>query len=155
VPPPLYIAASGPKSAELAGEIADGMIGVAPEPRVVEAFEHAGGAEKPRVAQLHVCWAASADDARSTALERWPQQAIPPSVLTELARPADFAALAELVTEDRIVEHVVHGPDPEPYLQAISRFAGAGYTHLYLHQIGPDQHGFFDFCARALLPRFQ
>src|SRR4051812_35688077 len=30
VPPPIYLAAGGPKSAELAGRVADGMIGVAP-----------------------------------------------------------------------------------------------------------------------------
>src|SRR3954453_6322461 len=64
VAPPIYLAASGPKSAALAGRTSDGMIGVVPSGRTVEAFEAAGGHGKPRLGQLHVCWADSDDKAR-------------------------------------------------------------------------------------------
>jgi len=31
-------------------------------------------------------------------------------------------------------------------------FVEAGYDHVYFHQIGPDQEGFFRFAERELLP---
>jgi hypothetical protein len=30
----------------------------------------------------------------------------------------------------------------------------AGYTQVYVHQIGPDQEGFFRFYEREILPKF-
>ena len=47
VSPPIMVAAGGRKGATLAGRIGDGLIGVAPAPGVVEAFEAAGGLGKP------------------------------------------------------------------------------------------------------------
>ncbi|UDY37534.1 TIGR03557 family F420-dependent LLM class oxidoreductase [Dermatobacter hominis] len=150
-PPPLLVAGGG-RTAAMAGEKADGLIGVAPDPSAVEAFEHGGGAGKPRLAQLHVCWAATEAEGRATALRWWPQVGLPTPVLSELARPSDFAALAALVDEDAVAEQVVCGPDPDRHLAAIERFVGAGYTEVHVHQVGPDQLGFLDFYRDRVLP---
>jgi coenzyme F420-dependent glucose-6-phosphate dehydrogenase len=48
------------------------------------------------------------------------------------------------------VQDVVCGPDPELWKARIEEFAGAGFTHVYLHQVGPDQEGFFRFFEREL-----
>ena len=48
-------------------------------------------------------------------------------------------------------EEVVVGPDPTRYRAAIDRFVAAGFTTVYLHQIGPDQVGFLDFCRKELV----
>jgi len=45
------------------------------------------------------------------------------------------------------------GPNPERYVEAIKAFVDAGFNHVYIHQIGPDQDGFFDFFERVLAPR--
>src|SRR5436190_10619020 len=87
VAPPIHMAASGAKSAALAGRIADAMIGVAPTARTVEAFEKAGGRGKPRLGQLHVCWAESEDKARKIARTAWPNAGIEGQALSDLARP--------------------------------------------------------------------
>jgi len=29
-----------------------------------------------------------------------------------------------------------------------------GFDHVYIHQVGPDQEGFFRFCEREILPQF-
>jgi coenzyme F420-dependent glucose-6-phosphate dehydrogenase len=153
-PPPIVIAAGGQKTAGLAGDIGDGMLGVTPEASIVDAFEAGGGSGKPRLAQLHVCWAESEAAARRTALECWPNAGIPAPLLAELATPSQFAAAAQLVTEDAVAEQVVCGPDPDRHLAAIERFIGAGFTTVYLHQVGADQAGFLEFFRRELLPRF-
>jgi hypothetical protein len=52
-----------------------------------------------------------------------------------------------------VKEKIVCGPDPQKYLDGIKEFADAGYSHVYLHQVGPDQEGFFAFAKRELLPQ--
>jgi G6PDH family F420-dependent oxidoreductase len=151
VPPPILMAASGRRSAQLAGEVADGLIALQPDAKLLEQFDQAGGEGKPKVGQLHVCWAEDEAAAVATALRWWPNGALPSKVLTELAQPADFEALAGLVTEDAIARAVVCGPDPDRHRAAIARFAGAGFSVLHIHQVGPDQSGFLRFYEREIL----
>lgn len=70
-----------------------------------------------------------------------------------LPQPAHFEQAAGTVTEDAVAELVACGPDPERHLEFLQRFADAGYDHLFVHQIGPDQDGFIDFYEREVLPR--
>jgi coenzyme F420-dependent glucose-6-phosphate dehydrogenase len=37
-------------------------------------------------------------------------------------------------------------------VKAIQEFIDAGYDHVYVHQVGPDQEGFFRFAEREILP---
>jgi hypothetical protein len=53
-----------------------------------------------------------------------------------------------------IAESVVCGPDPERHRATIKEYVDAGYDHVYVHQIGPDQEGFLEFYERELLPGF-
>jgi coenzyme F420-dependent glucose-6-phosphate dehydrogenase len=154
VPPPIVLAASGRRTAQLAGAQADGLLGVAPDPVVVDAFEAAGGRGKPRLLQLHVCWAPDDAEARRTVREWWPNGAIPGGLVAELSRPEEFEQLAGALPDDAVHGAVVSGPDPERYVAAIIRSVAAGFTTIYLHQVGPDQRGFFEFYARELRPRF-
>jgi G6PDH family F420-dependent oxidoreductase len=151
-PPPIWVAASGVRTARLAGEVADGLIGLEPDPSLVSAFETAGGEGKPRMAQLHVCWATDPAEARASALRMWPNGAIPASLLPELARPTQFEDAATLVDEDAVAEAVLCGPDPEPIARAVQRFAAAGFTRVYVHQVGLDQKGFLAFWASEVRP---
>jgi coenzyme F420-dependent glucose-6-phosphate dehydrogenase len=152
-PPPIVIAASGKRTAELAGTHGDALLGVSDDPSVVNAFEAAGGRGKARLAQLHLCWARSEDEARRTVRRWWPIAGIPPAVLPELALPSEFAAVARAIPDDAMVRGIPCGPDPQPHLDAIARLVGAGYTKVYLHQIGPDQLGFLEFARTEVLTR--
>jgi G6PDH family F420-dependent oxidoreductase len=151
---PVYVAAAGPKAATLAGKIGDGYIGVAPNPDNVETFEKAGGKGKPKVGQLHVCWAESRDEGLKRAHELWPNVAIEGELSQELPMPGHFKQAAAMVDPEDVDEVVACGPDPERHLEMIKRYEDAGFTHVYVHQIGPDQDGFLDFYAREILPRY-
>ena len=59
------------------------------------------------------------------------------------------------VKKGDVAKAVVCGPDPEAYSERIDEHVAAGYTHVYLHQVGADQEGFLRFCAGELLPRYQ
>jgi coenzyme F420-dependent glucose-6-phosphate dehydrogenase len=152
-PPPVLVAASGPKAAELAGRIGDGLLGTAPEGGTIRAFEAAGGAGKPRYGELTVCWARSEAAARRTAREQWPIAGLFGPLTSELALPGHFEAAAEMVQEEALAKAVVCGPDPERHLAGIRKYEKAGYDHVWVHQIGPDQEGFFRFYEREILPR--
>jgi hypothetical protein len=56
-----------------------------------------------------------------------------------------------MVTEEDVADVVVCGPDPGAHLEAIESFADAGFDHVYVHQVGPDQAGFLDFYEREIL----
>ena len=58
-----------------------------------------------------------------------------------------------MLTEDQVAEQVTCGPDPGPCIAAIQKYSEAGFDHVSLHQIGPDQEGFFEFYRRELSPR--
>jgi G6PDH family F420-dependent oxidoreductase len=153
-PPPLLVAVAGESSVELAARRGDGLIGTAPIPESVEQFQSKGGEGKSTYGQLHVCWAEDEDAAKKLALKQWPNGAVSGSYFLELPLPAHFEEAAATLDEEDIAESVVCGTDPERHLTAIEEYIDAGYDHVYVHQIGPDQEGFFEFYEREVLPSF-
>jgi coenzyme F420-dependent glucose-6-phosphate dehydrogenase len=150
-PPPIMIAADKEDAAELAATAGDGLVGTSPDEELLSQFEGAGGKGKPRFGQVTVCWAEDEASARKTALEWWPNAALPGELSQELALPRHFEQAAQLVSEDAVAETVVCGPDPDAHRSAIEEYAEAGYDHVYVHQVGPDQEGFLDFYSREIL----
>jgi coenzyme F420-dependent glucose-6-phosphate dehydrogenase len=152
-PVQIMMGASGPKAAELAGRIADGFIGTSPDRKTVEAFEKAGG-QGPRYGQMTVCWALDEAKALQTAHTIWPNSGLPGELGQELPTPAHFEQAAQLVTPEKVKESVVVGPDASKYLAKIEEYVQAGYDHVYIHQVGPDQEGFIRFAEQEILPKF-
>lgn len=154
-PPPIMIAADGPKAITLAGEKGDGYIGLAPDAELLAQFDNAGGAGKPRYTETQVCWHQDADKAKQIAYEVWPNAATKGQLNQELPLPAHFEQAAEMSGPDDMAATVACGPDPEVHLEQIKKYVDAGYDHICVHQIGPDQDGFFDFYSREILPKLQ
>ena len=153
-PPPIMVAAGGPKAAQLAGEEGDALINFAPDPDVASGFEAAGGRGKPRYVQLNVCWAQDEGEARRTAARVCPNVALTGELGNQLPHPKHYEQAAELLTEDQVAEVITCGPDPERHVDAIQRCLDAGYDHVHVYQVGPDQEGFFRFYEQSILPHF-
>jgi coenzyme F420-dependent glucose-6-phosphate dehydrogenase len=151
-PPPIAVAASQSTAAALAGRHGDALITVAPDKELVQEFEDAGGKGKPRYGQLTVCYAKSEEQARTTAHEVWPNAAMGGALGQELAITSHYEAVAELVREEDVAESVVCGPDQERHLEAIREYEQAGFTHVFVHQIGQEQEAFLRFYADRILP---
>ncbi len=152
-PVPVLVAASGQEAAKLAGRIGDGLISTAPKKELVDSFRAAGGkATMPRYGQFTVSWAKTQKAAVATALEWWPTAAVPGELSQELPLPAHFEQASANVTEEQITRAIVCGPDAQPILDKVAEFAEAGFSHVYIHQVGPDQEGFMRFAERELLP---
>jgi hypothetical protein len=101
---------------------------------------------------VNLCWAEDAAKARRTVHEIWPNSGLPGELSQILPTVAHFEQAVELVTEEAATEGIPCGPDPQPVVDAVQSFLDAGYDHVYLHQIGPDQDGFFRFWADELQP---
>jgi len=143
----VYVAAAQTKAAELAGRIGDGLISTSPDEDVVKTF----GQDKPKLGMMHVAYDTDPDAALKRAHELWPNTALQGSLGQELPTPQDFEDAAPMVSPEDVAESTPHGPDPDPYLEQIRKFEQAGFTHVYIHQIGDNQKEFCEWAARNLL----
>ena len=150
--PEIVVAGSGSKAAGLAGRIGDGFWGTTPSAETLETFDAEGGTGKPRYGQATLCWAEDEEQARKTALQVWPNAGVSGQLSQDLPTPKHFEEAAEMVTADDVAQKVVCGPDVARHVELVRKYAEAGYTHVYLHQVGPDQEGFFRFWERELRP---
>ncbi len=153
-PPPIYVAASGQHAVAATGRIGDSLIGTTPEAQLLQQFDAAGGVGKPRYGQITVCWAKDEAAARRTAFEWWPNAAITGQLSQELPTPTFFEQASSMVREEDVAQTIICGPDPQRHVQAIKQYVDAGYDHVYVHQVGPDQEGFFQFYKAEVLPKF-
>jgi G6PDH family F420-dependent oxidoreductase len=151
--PPILIAAGGPKAAELAADIGNGLIAAEASEELVKKFNSAGGKGEPCYAEMTVCWAKDEREARRTAHKLWPIPAFKGNITAELPKPSNFEQAAEMVTEDDIAKSIICGPNSERYLEKLEEYSRAGFDHVWIHQVGPDQEGFFRFFEREIQPK--
>lgn len=152
-PVEVYVAAAQTKAAELAGRIGDGLISTSPDADVVQSFESTGGSGKQKVGMMHCAYDTDAKAGLMRATKEWPNLALKGPLGQELATPSDFEEAAAMVDEADVAELVPCGPDPQPYLEQIRAFGDAGFTHVYIHQIGENQDAFAEFAAQELIPK--
>jgi G6PDH family F420-dependent oxidoreductase len=149
--PPVAIAAGGIEAARLAGRSGDALIATEPRAELVDAFVAAGGTG-PRYAEVAMCYAKREEDAEKTAHRyfRWSLAGWP--VMAELPDTQGFAAASKSVSPAAVAELVSCGPSAEQHLQSIDRYVQAGFDHIILVQIGPEQEAFIEFFERHLAP---
>ena len=151
-PVQVAVAAAKEQAAELAGRVGDAFVNTSPEREPIEQFERAGGKGKPTYGQVTVCWAQSEDEAAQTVRDVWPTAALGGDLSYELPLPRHFEQATENVEPGDFEGKLPLGPDPATYLEQIREMVEVGYTHVYLHQIGRDQDGFFRFWQERLEP---
>jgi coenzyme F420-dependent glucose-6-phosphate dehydrogenase len=164
-PVPVYIAASGPAAARLAGRIADGLIctsGKGPElytetllPALAEGADKAGRdpAGLPRMIEMKV----SFDTDLGRAMEDtkvWSALALPGEKKMGVEDPREMERLA------REVEDVAHrrwlvSSDPDEHVEQIRAYVDYGFDHLVFHFPGPDQEAAITRYGEQILPRLR
>ena len=151
---PVLVSGFGPKATEVAARIGDGYVSTSPDGELVELYRKSGG-KGPAQAGVKVCWAADPAEARKTVHELWANHALPGEAAQVLPSPHHFEQLSELVTEEKAVEGIAHGPDVAPYVESVQKYLDAGFDEIYLSQIGHDQDGFFRFWDSELRDALQ
>ena len=153
-PPPLLVAGSGEKAAELAGRLGDGFIGVQPDRKLVEAFESEQPKNgRPKYLQVNVCVAETEEAARKLAFEKCPTVALPGELGNLLPSPTHYEEAVGLLSEDDVAEAILCNQDPEAHVAKLREGLEAGFDHLHVYQVGPDQERFFRFYRDEVLPQ--
>jgi G6PDH family F420-dependent oxidoreductase len=152
-PPPVLVSGFGPKAADLAARVADGFATTSPDAEMISRYRDGGG-KGPVHAGAKVCFGPDEDAARATVHRLWPNMGLPGELAQILPTPAHFEQAAEIVDEDTAVGSAPCGPDLDVHAESLQAFADAGVDELFIHQIGPDQDGFFETWAPAMLERF-
>jgi coenzyme F420-dependent glucose-6-phosphate dehydrogenase len=147
--PPIVVSAFGPKAADLAGRLGDGYWGTGPTGEIIDAYRGAGGSG-PTYGQINLCWAEDEATGRKTIREIWPNAGLAGQLSQDLPTPKHFEDATSVLTEEQVVGSVPCGPDVGPVVQSVRTYVDAGYDHLYFHQVGPDQEGFFRFWNEEL-----
>ncbi|MFB9361182.1 TIGR03557 family F420-dependent LLM class oxidoreductase [Actinoplanes nipponensis] len=152
--PVIAVAAGGKDAATLAAELGDGLFATEPRSDLVQTYTGAGGAG-PRYAEVPMAWAtteqAGIDEVLRTtrwALTGW-------KVMSELPNPVNFDAASQTVRAEDVRGQFALGPDAEPYVEAVKKYADAGFDHLVLQNAGPDPEGFLDFFQKDLHDKLQ
>ena len=136
--PPVVIAAGGPQAAALAGEKADGLAATEAKTELVEAFPRRE-ARVSAMPEVGLCWARSEEEGRKIAHKyfRWSVAGWP--VQAELPDTKGFEAASKHVTPENVGEKTTCGPSVERHPKAVRKYIDAGFDHIVLTQIGPDQ----------------
>jgi coenzyme F420-dependent glucose-6-phosphate dehydrogenase len=160
-PVPIYVAASGPLAAKLAGRVGDGFIctsGKDPElyetllGNVAEGAEAAGRdpAAIRRMMEVKVSYDRDPHFARE-ACNWWAALALTPEEKEGVDDPIEMERLADEAI-DRAPSRFIVSSDPEEMAAGIRHYAGLGFDELVLHAPGEDQARFLDQFAEDVLP---
>lgn len=147
--PVIAVAAGGRQAAAMAAELADGLFATEPRADLIEAYAGAGG-KGPRYAEVPMAWATTEEAGVEEALRttRWALTGW--KVMSELPNPVNFEAASTTVRAEDIRAQFAVGPDAEPYVEAVKKYADAGFDHLVLQNAGPDPEGFIAFFHKDL-----
>ena len=153
---PIGFAAGGKQAATIAGELADVLVATDPLAELVQQFESAGGAGKPKVAQMPISFGTDKGAAVTRAHELFRWFGLGWKVNAELPGPPAFDAASAFVREEDVAGSIPCGDDVAAVLSAAQEYADAGFTHLALVQIGGDQQlPYLEWARETLMPAWR
>jgi coenzyme F420-dependent glucose-6-phosphate dehydrogenase len=164
-PVPVYIAASGPAAARLAGRIADGLIctsgkgaGLYTEtilPALAEGAQKADRdpASLERMIEMKVSF--DTDHGRALADTKvWAALALTGEQKTGVHDALEMEALAK-EAEPYAHRRWLVSSDPDDHVEQIAPYVGYGFNHLVFHFPGPDQEAAIARYGEMILPRLR
>ncbi|MBV8990469.1 MAG: TIGR03557 family F420-dependent LLM class oxidoreductase [Solirubrobacterales bacterium] len=150
---PIGVAVSGADSCSLAGKHADLLVATEPLPELVEMFEAAGGAGKPKVGQVAVAYDTDRERGMARAHEQFRWFGLGWKVNTDLPNPDSFEGATQFIAPEQVGEALACGADVEEHVEKIRPFIDAGFTEVALVQIGAEQQReFISWAQEQLLP---
>ena len=161
-PVPIYVAASGPLAAKLAGRAGDGFIctsGKKPElyQELVAALEdgaRSAGRDPGSIArmiEIKVSYDRDADYARD-ACRWWAALALTPEEKSGVEDPIEMERLADAAA-DRAHTRFIVSADPDEVVDRIGDYVSLGFRQLVFHAPGEDQARFLEQFSADVLPR--
>ena len=153
-PIPIVIGASGTKSATLAGELGTGIMAVEPKDSIVKDWKAAGGSGA-RYGEMALGYASTRKEGLALAHKYSRFGALGWDVLAELPSVAALEDASRFIKPEDLQSEIPHGPDVETYVKADKKFTDAGFDHIALLAVGPDQEAFIRFYEEQLEPQLR
>ena len=149
---PVVVSAFGPRAADLAARIGDGLWTTGGASDTIDDWKAAGG-EGPIYSQIDVCWNGDREAALDTVHRVWRTAGVPGQLSQDLPTPAHFDMAASIVKRDDLAESVILGEDEDRLMEEAGSAIKSGVDHLYFHQIGNDQEAFCEAWRSGLAKR--
>jgi coenzyme F420-dependent glucose-6-phosphate dehydrogenase len=164
VPVPIYVAASGPLAAKLAGRVGDGFITTSGKDpalytelveKVREGAEQAGRdpAAIARFMEIKVSYDSDREQAERNC-HWWGALALTGEEKSGVDDPIEMERLADAHPE-RASSRFIVSDDPDEVVERIVPYVELGFTELVFHHPGPDQGRALDLFGRDVLPRLR
>jgi coenzyme F420-dependent glucose-6-phosphate dehydrogenase len=162
-PVPIWIAASGPTAAAMAGELADGFICTSGKgtalyrdtllPKLAEGLAKSGRSADTieRMIEVKVSFDTDLDHAREDT-RHWAALALTPEEKVRVEDPVEMEKLADALPVERAMSRWIVSADPETQLEQIRPYVELGFRHLVFHAPGPDQARFLRLYAERVVP---
>jgi coenzyme F420-dependent glucose-6-phosphate dehydrogenase len=162
---PIWVAASGPLAAQMAGQIAEGFIvtsGKAPTlyteltGKVSEGLARAGRehASLEKMIEVKVSFDTDAQHAKELT-RHWAALALSPEEKMGVEDPIEMEKRADALPLDRAASRWILSSDPDEQVERIRPYVELGFTHLVFHAPGPDQARFLKLYAEQVVPRLR
>jgi coenzyme F420-dependent glucose-6-phosphate dehydrogenase len=159
---PIWVAASGPLAAAMAGQIADGFIvtsGKAPtlytelSGKAGEGLERSKRTEDAleKMIEVKVSFDTDANEAKELT-RHWAALALSPEEKMGVEDPIEMERRADALPLDRAASRWIVSSDPEEQVERIRPYVELGFTHLVFHAPGPDQALFLKLYAERVIP---
>ncbi len=157
---PVWVAASGPLAAQMAGQVAEGFIctsGKAPSlyseqlvPKVEEGAARRGRDSSTIERMIEVKVSFDTDATQAKELTRhWAALALSPEEKTGVEDPVEMERLADALPLDRAASRWIVSSDPDEQVEKIRPYVELGFRHLVFHAPGPDQAALPEALCRA------
>ncbi len=165
-PVPIYIAASGPTAAALAGEVAQGFIctsGKPPElyrdtllPKVAEGLASANRAPDSidRMIEIKLSFDTDSQQAKEDT-RHWAALALSAEEKTSVEDPLEMERLADALSLERAASRWIVSADPDDVVEKVRPYYDLGFRHLVFHAPGPDQARFLGLFSERVMPELR
>lgn len=165
-PVPMYIAASGPAAARLAGRVGDGLICTSGKGMSLYSDTLLGNVKESRqkagrdrsAFELVIEMKVSFDHDRRRALEdtrEWAALALSAEEKVAVEDPIEMERRAAALPLDRAASRWIVSSDPDEQVKQIQPYLDLGFTHLIFHAPGLDQRRFLTLYGEEVLPRLR
>ena len=163
-PVPIYVAASGPLAAAMAGRLGDGFIctsGKRPElyqellDKVREGAEKSGRDYDAIAKMIEIKVSYDEDlETADRACQWWAALALSGEEKSGVEDPIEMERLAD-ANKERASSRFIVCDDPEDAVERIARYVELGFTELVFHFPGDDQARAIELFTRDVLPRLR
>jgi coenzyme F420-dependent glucose-6-phosphate dehydrogenase len=165
-PVPIYIAASGPTAATMAGELADGFIctsGKGTElyrdtllPNVATGLKASGRGNDAIERMIEIKVSFDGDGRRALEDTRhWAALALSADEKMSVKDPIEMERLADALPLERAASRWIVSSDPDEQIEKIRPYVDLGFRHLVFHAPGPDQSRFLRLYSEQVLPKLR